>query len=167
MTLLATGLSVAALLTGCSVVGAAPDPVRRAEPPPPPAACVLDGDALLATTGLTWVPDQSTATDTRCVYDPFGTGIGPAFMAVDIGPATDDAPTRLDTIAQLCEKGSRADLDAADGAFVCRFDGGNVYGALVRGGQVVTVSTSAVPRGTTYARLAVALTEQLRSIGTA
>lgn len=161
--LLATGLSVGALLTGCSAGGDNPERAPEAKPPPPPAACLLDGAALQATTGLAWTPDQSTATDTRCVYDPPG---GPAgFLAVDVGSSDDDAATQLDTIAELCESGSRADVDAADGGFVCRFDTDNVYAAIVRGGQVVTLSTSAVPPGTTSAKLAVAFTEQLRSIG--
>lgn len=156
---------IAALLTACTSQPAEPAP--QAQPPPPPAACRLDGAALAATTGLVWTPDQSTATDARCVYDPAGNP-GPAgFLAVEVGSSGEDAATQLDTIAQLCESGSRADVQAADGGFVCRFDGDGVYAALVRGGQVVTVATSAVPPGTTAARLAVALTQQLTAIGKA
>jgi hypothetical protein len=160
--LLATGL----VLGGCSAVAPAPAPAPapQAQPPAPPAACLLDGAALASATGITWTPDQSTATDTRCVYDPAGSS-GPAgFLAVERTSSTDDAATQLDTIAQLCTKGSRADADAADGAFTCRFDGGNVYAARVRGPQVVTISSSAVPKGTTVDRLARGLTEQLRKM---
>jgi hypothetical protein len=162
---LGAGLSAALAVAGCSAGGDPPEPVRQAQPPPPPAACMLDGAALATTTGLAWAPDPSTATDIRCVYDPAGNGGRVAFLAVDVTTSTDDAATQLDTIAQLCERGSRADVDAADGGFVCRFDGGSVYAAVVRGGQVVTISTSAVPAGTTGAKLAVAFGEQLRAIG--
>jgi hypothetical protein len=163
-TLLLTGLSaVAALLAACTA-GERVGPAPQAQPPPPPAACLLDGTELTATTGLTWTPDQNTATDTRCVYDPPGGSTPAGFLAVDVGSTTDDAASQLDTIAELCDSGSRAEVDAADGGFVCRFDGGNVYAVLVRGGQVVTVSTSALPTGTTYAKLAVAMTQQLSAI---
>ena len=159
--LLATGL----VLGGCSAVAPAPVPTPQAQPPAPPAACLLDGAALGATTGITWTPDQSTATDTRCVYDPPGSP-GPAgFLAVDVSTSTDDAATQLDTIAQLCVSGSRADVDAADGGFTCRYDGSNLYAAMVRGDQLVTISSSAVPAGTTAAKLALGLTEQLTRIG--
>lgn len=158
-------LSAGLLLTGCSVVGDPTSPPPQAQPPAPPAACLLDRAELAATTGLTWTPDQSTATDTRCVYDPAG-NTGPAgFLAVDVETSTDDAATQLDTIGELCESGSRADVAAGDGGFVCRFDGNGVYAALVQGGQVVTVATSVVPTGTTAARLAVAFTQQLGAIG--
>jgi hypothetical protein len=120
-----------------------------------------------ASAGVAWTPDQSTATDTRCVYDPAGNP-GPAgFLAVDVTSSTDNAASELDIIAQLCGSGSRADVKAADGAFVCRFDGDGVYAALVQGGRVVTVASSAVPPGTTTARLAVAFTQQLTAIGKA
>lgn len=158
-------LVVAGLLTACTSEPAAPTP--QAQPPAPPAACLLDGAALAATTGLAWTPDQSTATDTRCVYDPAGNP-GPAgFLAVEVGSSSDDAASQLDTIAELCQSGSRADVQAADGGFVCRFDDDGVYAALVQGGQVVTVASSAVPPGTTAARLAVAFTQQLTAIGRA
>ena len=157
-------LVAAGLLTACTSEPA--EPLPQAQPPAPPAACLLDDAELAATTGLTWTPDQSTATDTRCVYDPAGNP-GPAgFLAVDVASSTDDAASELDTIARLCEGGSRADVKAADGGFVCRFDGDGVYAALVQGGRVVTVASSAVPPGTTTARLAVALTQQLTVIGT-
>jgi len=156
---------IAVLGSGCSAGSDPTGPAPQAQPPAPPAACLLDGSELAATTGVTWIPDQSAATDTRCVYDPAGDN-GPAgFLAVDVSSSTDDAATQLDTIGEICESGSRSDVDAADGGFVCRFDGDGVYAALVQGGQVVTVATSAVPTGTTAARLAVAFTQQLTVIG--
>jgi hypothetical protein len=171
-TILATGLFAAAMLAGgCSAAGdptgTAPRTEAQAQPPPPPVACMLDGAALAATTGLTWTPDQSTATDTRCVYDPAGASSRAEFLTVDVTTSTDDAASQLDTVAGVCARGSRADIDVADGGFVCRFDGGTVYAAVVRDGQLVTISTSAVPAGTTGAKLAVACTEQLRTIGSA
>lgn len=155
----------ATLLTACSADPVEPAP--QAQPPAPPAACLLDDPALAATTGVAWTPDQSTATDTRCVYDPAGNPRPAGFLAVDITASDDDAATELDSIAELCESGSRADMKVADGGFVCRFDGDGVYAALVRGGRVVTVASSAVPPGTTAARLAVAFTQQLTAIGKA
>ena len=100
-------------------------------------------------------------------YDPAGNPRPAGFLAVDITASDDDAATELDSIAELCESGSRADMKVADGGFVCRFDGDGVYAALVRGGRVVTVASSAVPPGTTAARLAVAFTQQLTAIGKA
>jgi hypothetical protein len=161
--LLAAGL----VLGGCSAVAPAPEPAPRAQPPAPPAACLLDGAALTATTGITWTPDQSTATDTRCVYDPAGSS-GPAgFLTVEVSPSADDAATQLDTIAALCVSGSRADVDAADGGFTCRYNGSDVYAAMVRADQLVTISSSAVPAGTTAAELALGLADQLTKIGAA
>lgn len=157
---------VVGLLAGCT---ADPAPTRQAAPPPPPAACVLDGAALAATTGITWVPDQNTATDTRCVYDAAGPppvpGSTPAFLAVDIAPTGGGRPdAELDMIAQVCEEGSRAPVTAADGGFVCRTVGGGVYSALVRGGQVLTVAAATVPPGTTGAWLVVAVSRQLGAL---
>lgn len=161
-----------ALLPSCTA-GSGPgtrEPSEQAKLPAPPAACLLDTATLATTTGLTWAPDTTTASDTRCVYDP---GQDPAqdpaqavagldFVTVDVTPlAGSDAAAALDTLAELCDAGSRAPVPAADGGFVCRFQGGSVFAAAVRGGQVVTVSASAVPAGTTAARLVVAFTEQL------
>ena len=86
---------------------------------------------------------------------------------MDVTTATDDAASQLDTIGELCESGSRADTGAGDGGFVCRFDGDGVYAALVKGGRVVTVASSAVPKGTSAERLAVAFAEQITAIGRA
>ncbi len=160
----AGALVLGGLLGGCSGAGPVPpDPAPQARPPAPPAACLLDGPALAATTGIGWTPDQSTATDTRCVYDPAGSS-GPAgFLTVEITTATDDAASQLDTIAAVCDRGSRTDVKAGDGGFVCRFDGPTTYAAVVRGTRVVTISTSAVPPGTTAARLSAAIAEQLRT----
>jgi hypothetical protein len=156
-------LAATFLLAACSNEPAQPAP--QAKPPPPPAACLLDGTTLAATTGITWTPDQPTATDTRCVYDPSGTPGPTGFLAVQVAASPDDAASELDTIAELCERGSRADVQVTDGGFVCRFDGDGVYAALVRGGRVVTVASSTVPSGTTAARLAVAFAAQLTAIG--
>ncbi|WP_219416462.1 hypothetical protein [Pseudonocardia nigra] len=180
----AAGLLVcAAALSGCSLFADAdaPDPAAQAPPPAPPAACLLDTAALAAATGVTWTPDQTTATDTRCVYDPAAAPApdgaeetdggddaeGPAFLAVDVTPlAGDDPAAGLDTVAGVCTDGSRAPVTATDGGgFVCRLPGGSVYAATVRGGELVTVAASTVPPGTTAARLVVAVSEQLGSIG--
>jgi hypothetical protein len=179
------GASVAALLllAGCTGGDVAPAPVppapERAAPPPPPAACALDVARMAAATGLTWTPDQATATDGRCVYDPSGSTAptapappgevvappGSDFVAVVIAPlAGTDGQAELEGLAALCEAGSRAPVDVPDGGFVCRFAGGSVYSAAVRGADLVTVSASAVPAGTTAARMVVALGDELRRI---
>jgi hypothetical protein len=152
------------VLGGC----AADPPLPKADPPAPPAACVLDADALGSATDVKWTPDQSTASDTRCVYDavpqPEGAG-GPQFLTVALFPRTQaDASAERELLAQLCLKGSRVDVDAADGGFVCRFDGDLVFGALVRGNEVVQVSTSAIPAATAGATLAGAISEQLANL---
>ncbi len=162
-----------------------------APPPPPPAACLLDLDAMATTTGLTWIPDATTASDTRCVYDPgpaapspattatsdgvgAGTGTqrtpGPAadgdaageFVAVDIA-AADDRPVaaQLDVLAEVCDDGSRAPVGTG---FVCRFDGDSVYAGLIRDEDVITVSASAVPAGTTAAALTMAIGQQVDAL---
>ena len=131
---------------------------------------------------MTWTPDRTTASDTRCVYDPArdpaaATG-GADFVAVDVAPSgtddpagpsgTDDPAGELDTLAQVCDDGSRAAAgpgDAGVAGFVCRFRSGSVFAAAARGGQVVTVAASAVPSGTTAAQLVVAFTEQLDLLG--
>jgi hypothetical protein len=171
--------AAAAVLTGCSAPDAAPvPPPVQAAPPPPPAACLLDPARLAADTGLTWTPDQATASDTRCVYDPGGpvrpapsqsptTAPDPAdFLAVEITPAVaDDAQTELDDVAGACADGSRAPVQDDGHGFVCRFRGGSVFAAAVRAGQLVTMSVSAVPDGTTTARLVLALQQQLDGLG--
>ncbi|MCY7343820.1 MAG: hypothetical protein LH603_18810 [Pseudonocardia sp.] len=177
-------LAGALLLGGCTP--APPSPAPEPSPatstsqvpsgqaePPPPAACLLDAAALAAATGMTWTPDRTTASDTRCVYDPArdpaaATG-GADFVAVDVAPSgTDDPAGELDTLAQVCDDGSRAAAgpgDAGVAGFVCRFRSGSVFAAAARGGQVVTVAASAVPSGTTAAQLVVAFTEQLDLLG--
>jgi hypothetical protein len=188
------GLLGVALLgaAGCSTAapGSAPGTVpgegadsaaAPAPPPPPPAACLLDLDAMAAATGLGWTADATTASDTRCVYDPDpapSAGTAPTkpaappapaggpgeFVAVDIAPAGDDpAAAQLDVLAEVCDTGSRT--PTARGGFVCRFDGGSVYAGLVRGGDVITVAASAVPPGTTADALATAFGEQLDALG--
>jgi hypothetical protein len=155
------------VLAGCSAEPGGdpgPGPQATAAPPAPPAACVLDPGALTTVTGLLWTPDQSTASDTRCVYDlgsPASAG-EPAFLAVEIGPATTDDPrAELDAVAAACADGSRAPFPAGGTGFVCRFRGGSVFAAAARSGQLVTVSASTVPEGTTAARLVLALQQQL------
>lgn len=156
-------LAGVALLAGCT---AGPAPVEPPPPPPPPAACLLDTAALAATTGLAWTPDANTASDSRCVYDPSTLSIpadGPAFVTVDVVAAQDqNAAAALETVAALCDEGSRA--TAGESGFVCRFQGGNVFAAIVRGGEVVTIAASAVPPGTTAARLVVAFGQQLAAL---
>jgi hypothetical protein len=174
------GVAAAAVLTGCSTPVDAPvsPPTVQAAPPAPPAACLLDPARLAADTGLTWIPDQTTASDTRCVYDPGGP-VPPApsasptgapdpvdFLAVEVAPAVaDDAQTELDGVAGACADGSRAPAPDDGNGFVCRFRGGSVFAAAVRAGQLVTVSVSAVPDGTTTARLVLALQQQLDGLG--
>ena len=130
---------------------------------------MLDTAAFGAATGLVWTPDASTASDTRCVYDPTTLSIpaeGPAFVTVDVAAAQDPEPaTELDTVAALCADGSRAEVTAGEGGFVCRFQGGSVFAAMVLDGQVVTLAASAVPPGTTAARLVVAFDQQLATLG--
>ncbi len=168
----------AAVLVGTVAVSACsatapspPEPPVAAPPPAPPAACLLDLGGLATSTGVAWRPDQATASDTRCVYDPDAPApsTGPAsedFLAVEIAPVTAaDAAAELDTVGAVCADGSRAPIAAGRTGFVCRFRGGSVFGALVRTGQLVTVSTSAVPDGTTAARLVVALQQQLDALG--
>ncbi|GAA1323119.1 hypothetical protein [Pseudonocardia xinjiangensis] len=188
--MLTGALTGAALLGGCSL-GADPDRPGSAAPPSPPpdppAACMLDTAALATATGLTWTPDATTASDTRCVYDPAAgaptSGVptsgtptagttaagddadGPAFVAVDVAPTgATAANAALDTAAAACRPTSRSEVPTAGGGFVCRFEGGSVFAAAVRGGRLVTVSASAVPAGTTTAQLVTALREQLGAL---
>jgi hypothetical protein len=160
----AVAAAVTAGLAGACSPGAAPAPAPAPPPPPPPppAACLLDTAALAAATGLDWTPDASTASDTRCVYDPSPEGAAaPAFVTVDVAPAADPATT-LDTVTALCEEGSA--VPAGDTGVVCRFQGGSVFAAAVRDGRVVTVAASAVPAGTTAARLVVAFDQQVAAL---
>ncbi|OLT23720.1 hypothetical protein BJF78_31760 [Pseudonocardia sp. CNS-139] len=114
MVIRAAGVLAAAFVAGCAAgcTAAAPDPVDPPLPPAPPAACVLDTAALGTATGLVWTPDASTASDTRCVYDPATAAApdgGPAFVTVDLAPAQGPDPaTELDSVAALCDAGSRA-----------------------------------------------------------
>jgi hypothetical protein len=155
----------AALLAGCT---AGPDPVATPAPPPPPAACMLDMPAFAATTGLSWTPDASTASDTRCVYDPTTRSIpadGPAFVTLDVAAMQGTEPAaELATVAELCAEGSRAEVAAGDGGFVCRFQGASVFAAMVQRARVVTLAASAVPPGTTAAQLVVAFDQQLTAL---
>ncbi len=184
------GLLVA-VAAGCSAPSGPPAPAPEVAPPPaPPAACLLDTAGLTSTTGLGWTPDQTTASDTRCVYDPAApnppaagsgstaaepsaaepTGAQPAaansFLAVEIAPVTaTDAGAELDVVAAACADGSRTPIADGGAGFVCRFRGGSVFAAIVRAGKVVTVSVSEIPEGTTAARLVVALQQQLDTLG--
>ncbi len=159
--------ALAALVVVLGGCGADP-PLEQAPPPDPPAACVLDTAALATATHVSWTPDQSTANDTRCVYDAgpnAATPAGPAFLTVSIFARTQaDAAAERELLAQLCAQGSRVDVNKADGGFVCRFDGDLVYGALVRGDQVVQVATSAIPTTTAGAALASAISDQLAKL---
>jgi hypothetical protein len=126
---------------------------------------------LAAATGLTWEPDASTASDTRCVYDPSGTPRppdGPAFLAVDVASGPNPA-AELDTVAAVCEDGSRVPVGGQGtptvAGFVCRFQGGNVFAAVVHDGRLVTLAASAVPPGTTAAHLVVAFDQQVAALG--
>lgn len=147
-TVLGTGMLIAA----CT--GPAPAPPATAAPPAPaaPAACVLDMTALSAATGLTWTVDEATAGDRRCVYDlqPAGT----AFVAVDVA-----GPTDLETVAQVCARGSRTPVDV-DG-FVCRLPGGGVYAAQGRPGALLTLAAAEIPAGTTADLVVAAFLAQL------
>ena len=161
---LAMGARRSSRLDGC---GADP-PLQQAAPPDPPAACVLDTAALDNATKLTWTPDQSTANDTRCVYDAGPNAsrpAGPAFLTVSLFTRTQaDPAAERELLAQLCVQGSRVDVNKADGGFVCRFDGDLVYGALVRGDQVVQVARSAIPDADGRATLATAISDQLANL---
>jgi hypothetical protein len=151
-------------LSGC----AADPPLPQASPPDPPAACVLDTAALDNATKVTWTPDQSTASDTRCVYDagPKASGpAGPAFLTVSLFARTQaDAAAERELLAQVCVEGSRVDVNNADGGFVCRGGGDLVYGAMVRGDQVVQVTSSAIPASMAADTLTTAISDQLTSM---
>jgi hypothetical protein len=158
----------AVVLAGCTAAPA-PEPTAAApvpEPVVPPAACVLDVAVLSSATGLTWAADETTASDTRCVYDP-APGSGTDFVAVDVlsSPPTGSGPppAALDTLARACAADTRA--PAGTDGFVCRFPGGGVFAARDRAGVVVTVAAAEVPAATTADQLAAAFTEQLASAG--
>jgi hypothetical protein len=125
----------------------------------------------------------STASDTRCVYDP-GPGTAPAaaaaatpaapsaapgtgspeFVAVELAKAsTEPAAAQLDVLAQPCSTGSRT--PTRQGGFVCRFPAGSVFAGRVRADQVLTIAASAVPAGTTGDALATAFGQQLDALG--
>lgn len=145
------GATLLGVLAGCTVGpgSPAPGPAAAPEPPPPPAACLLDGPALAAATGVEWVPDLVAATDARCVYDA-----GDAFLAVDLGPGDD-----VEGPAALCDAGSRTDLPA--GGWACRF-GDGVYGAAaLADDRVITVAAAALPAGTDADRVRAALAAEL------
>jgi hypothetical protein len=148
-------------------------------PPTPPAACLLDTDALATGTGLSWTPDATTASDTRCVYDPGpstaasttptpsgapGADQGAEFVAVGLAKATDQ-PTaaQLDALAQACTAGSRTPTRQT--GFVCRFPAGSVFAGRVQDRRVVTIVASGVPSGTTGDALATAFGQQLDALG--
>lgn len=152
-------LAGAALLTACTGAPAAPDTapdIAPPAPPAPPAACLLDTDALRVATGVAWTADATTATDTRCVYDP---DTGTEFAVVDLAPAP---ATPLAEVAAVCTDGTRA--PAGDG-FACRLAGGGVFAATVRDGELTTLAAASVPAATTADRLAAALADQLVRIG--
>lgn len=164
--------ATAAVLTGCTSTPSPPATATPTAPPPaPPAACLLDAAALAGVTGLTWTPDQNTASDTRCVYDPNTRPVngapGAEFLAVEIAPtAATDPGAELDSVAAACAARSRIPLRAGTSGFVCRFRGGSVFAAVVRSGKLVTVSAAAeAPAGTTTARLVLALQQQLDALG--
>ncbi len=86
-------------------------------------------------------------------------------MTVDVAAMQGTDPAaELATVAELCAAGSRVEVAAGDGGFVCRFQGGSVFAAMVRRGQVVTLAASAVPPGTTAAQLVVAFDQQLTAL---
>lgn len=117
---------------------------------------------MATATGIAWTPDASTASDTRCVYDAAGAA-NTEFVTVEITQTGQPDPAKeLDTVAALCDSGSRAPVGEA--GFVCRYQAGSVYAAAVHDDRLVTIAASAVPQGTTGARLVVALTQQLAAL---
>ncbi|WP_214370407.1 hypothetical protein [Pseudonocardia sp. H11422] len=139
-------------------------PATAAAPPAPPAGCLLDVATFDADTGLAWAVDDATASDRRCIYNPAGTP-GRDFVGVDVAPLTGGtAAVELDALGGVCDDGTRTPVAAGEGAFVCRFQGGSVFSAVVTGGRVVTVAVSGVPAGTTADRLAAAFSTQLTRI---
>ncbi len=144
------------LVVACSGPAApAPGPIttRTTEPPAPPAACLLDVSALGIDTGLRWVIDDATASDSRCVYDPVGAA-DDVFLVVDVTEGGAD----IDTVAQVCTDGS---VEPADTGFGCRLATGGVFAARADGNRLVTVAAAQLPAGTTPEQLDSALTGQL------
>lgn len=174
--LVPVGLLAGLLATGCTAAtpgssGLPPIGATTTAPPAPPAACLLDTDALTASTHLTWTADATTASDTRCVYDPaLPAGAAPTapdhpeFLAVDLAAATGKtADAQLDVLAQPCAAGSRKPTKL-DG-FVCRFPAGSVFAGGVRADRLITIAASGVPEGTTADVLSTALGQQLDALG--
>jgi hypothetical protein len=150
---------------------------------------------MAGTTGLAWTPDPTTASDTRCVYDPAPAARPTTIRNTTTGNTTTGntatgAPTTTPAaaagaenefvavdIAPATDQPPAAQLDVlaqvceggtrapAGDGFVCRFGGGSVYAGLVRGRDVITLAASAVPTGTTAAALTVAFGEQLAALG--
>ncbi|MDN5751205.1 MAG: hypothetical protein L0H64_22315, partial [Pseudonocardia sp.] len=116
----------------------------------------LDLDALTAATGLDWLPDHTTASDTRCVYDPVP-GNGESFLTVTVEPRPIGPGAGND--AAVCEAGTS--VPAGDTGFVCLLPEGGVFAALTHDDRLVTVAAARVPAGTTAERLVGALAEQL------
>lgn len=106
-------------------------------------------------TGLRWAPDETTATDARCVYDA-APGDGTGFLVVTVEPLPDGG---TETVAAVCEDGTTA--PAGSTGFVCPIPEGGVFGAAARAGDLVTVAAARVPTGTTADRLLPALAAQL------
>lgn len=159
---LLTAVLALVVLSACTSMSGTASPAAQpvtSEPPPPPAACLLDVAAFAAATGIDWRPDQVTASDTRCVYDPGARG--PAFLAVELSRSSRPDLVTLDEVAQVCAEGSRS---GEPPAFVCRLADGGLYAAQAIDGQVVTISVSAVPERTTAANLVVALDQQLGAL---
>jgi hypothetical protein len=157
------GVAVLLLVPACT---ATPVPAPHATPPPPPAACLLDVTGLLKDTGVMWTPDAATASDARCVYDAGPGPNGPVFLAVTLAPPSQaDPAAEIESVAQLCDRGSRVALDVDRGGLLCRFGGGQVLGAVARDDTTVLVTTSDTPTATTGAKLVVAVESQLKLLG--
>jgi len=155
------GLAIATLAftAGCTTTDPGTPAAAPALPEPaPPAACLLDTTVLATTTGVGWTPDATTASDTRCVYDPDG-GSGQEFVVIAV---TAD-PGGLDGIAPVCASDTRT--PGTSGGFVCGLPGGGVFAAVVRGEELVTIAAARVPASTTAERLGTAFAEQLDLLG--
>ncbi|MGH3566363.1 MAG: hypothetical protein ACRDRH_10075 [Pseudonocardia sp.] len=158
-----TGLVVA--LTACTggiPPASAPAPPAVPAPPPAlPAACMLDTAALGIVTGVTWTPNATTANATRCVYDPSGAPTA-FFVTVDITALGRNAPAdELKNLPGFCDAGTLTPFQAGAGAFMCLFQGGNVFSAVVTNDRVVTISASSVPAGIDKEQLALTFAADL------